>query len=114
MAYGLEDSGKRIEFDSGFVRDVDTDKPRYDLIPPELLKRLAMVYTRGAVKYGDTNWKKASSQVEYNRFKASAFRHFMQWQNGETNEDHGLQCVWNIIAYEWHIQHKEKEHGGKE
>ena len=42
-----KDSGKRVSFDSGFVRDVQEGKPRYDLIPHELLTRLAELYTRG-------------------------------------------------------------------
>ena len=102
-----KDSGKRIKFESGFNRDVQDDKPRYDLIPPELLKRLAELYQRGAIKYGDDNWRKANSEPEYQRFKASAFRHFMSWiANTDTEEDHAIGAIWNIMSYEWHTQHK--------
>ena len=104
--YQTKDSGERIDYDSGFVRDVTKTKPRYDLIPPELLYRLAMVYTRGAEKYGDDNWHKANSEEEYCRFIQSAFRHFEQWRMGQEDEDHAMQCVWNIIAYEYHVNHK--------
>jgi hypothetical protein len=106
MRYITKDSGERSQFASGFQRDTDTNKPRYDLIPPELLRRLADVYTRGAQKYDDENWKKANSPEEYQRFIASAFRHFEQWRAGERDEDHAMQCVWNLIAYEWHVEHK--------
>lgn len=104
--YETKDTGIRQKFESGFVRDSDLNKPRYDLIPHELLYRLAMLYTRGAQKYDDQNWRKANSKKEYDRFKASAFRHFMQWQAGEEDEDHAVAAIWNIIAYEWHTQHK--------
>lgn len=33
-------------------------KPRYDLIPPDALRRLAQRYTLGAEKYGEFNWQK--------------------------------------------------------
>ncbi|HRF70620.1 MAG TPA: DUF5664 domain-containing protein [Candidatus Pelethenecus sp.] len=102
-----KDSGKRIKFKSGFNRDVQEGKPRYDLIPPELLKRLADLYARGAVKYGDDNWKKATTPEEINRFKASAFRHFMDWiSDSNKEEDHAVATIWNIISYEWHTNHK--------
>lgn len=31
--FKTKDSGKRVKFDSGFQRDVNTGKPRFDLIP---------------------------------------------------------------------------------
>lgn len=104
--YITKDSGERVLYDSGFNRDVNTGKPRYDLIPHELLYRLAMLYTRGAEKYGDDNWQKACTQEEYDRFMQSAFRHFMQWRAGEDDEDHAAAAIWNIMAYEWHVEHK--------
>lgn len=107
--YITKDSGKRVKFDSGFNRDIDEGKPRYDLIPVELLERLAMLYMRGAVKYGDENWKLATTEPEINRFKQSAWRHFVQWNNGEEDEDHGVATIWNIMSYEWHKNHKNKE-----
>ena len=97
-----KDSGKRVTFKSGFNRDIAENKPRYDLIPPNILKRLAEVYTRGSFKYGDNNWQKAETEEEYQRFVGSGYRHFEQWRNGERDEDHAMQAVWNIIAYEWH------------
>ena len=58
MTYVTKDSGKRQEFATGSRRDTDEGKPRYSLIPPEPLKRLAMLYVRGAEKYDDHNWVK--------------------------------------------------------
>lgn len=100
MKYQTKDSGKRVDFPSGMRRDTTEGKPRYDLIPLEMLTRLAELYARGAEKYGDENWKLADSPEELARFKASAFRHFIQWQADEQDEDHGIAVVWNIYAYE--------------
>jgi hypothetical protein len=99
MEFETKDSGSRTEFDSGFRRDMQLGKPRYDLIPGMPLKRLAELYARGAEKYGEHNWEKAASQEELTTFVASAFRHFEQWRNGEVDEDHAIAVVWNIFAY---------------
>lgn len=101
-----KDSGKRVNFKSGFQRDTGDGKPRYDLIPHELLTRLAELYTRGAVKYDENNWRKANSDIEYKRFISSAWRHFIAWQRGDIDEDHAIATIWNIMSYEWHTQHK--------
>ena len=114
MSFKTKDSGARKLFDSGFNRDIDYGKPRYDLIPSELLKRLGELYARGAEKYGDYNWQKANSEEEYTRFIASAFRHFEQWRAGDTDEDHAMGAIWNIIAYEWHLNHKDKNEENKD
>src|SRR5690348_4493178 len=54
------DSGERIDYPSGMRRDTTKGKLRYDLIPLFFLKRLAGLYTRGAEKYGDNNWRLAN------------------------------------------------------
>ena len=100
MQFQTKDSGKRVDFPSGMRRDTTEGKPRYDLIPLEMLTRLAELYARGAEKYGDSNWQLANSEEELQRFKASAFRHFIQWQSGDIDEDHAIAAVWNIFAYE--------------
>lgn len=98
MQYKTKDSGKRVEFKSGMRRDTTEGKPRYDLIPLEPLRRLAELYARGAEKYGDRNWQLANSKEEMNRFRASAWRHFVQYMNGETDEDHAIAACWNLFA----------------
>lgn len=52
-------------------------------------------------KYGYRNWEKANSLEELIRFKASAFRHFMQWMMDETDEDHASAVFFNIQATEF-------------
>lgn len=100
-AFTTKDSGARVNFDSGMVRDTDEGKPRYDLIPLLPLRRLAELYARGAVKYGPSNWQKANSDEELQRFKASAFRHLVQALDGDRDEDHWSGVVFNVFAAEW-------------
>ena len=101
MAFETKDSGNRQEFSTGMRRDVQTGKPRYDLIWQPGIKRLAELMARGAEKYSERNWEKASTQEELERFKASAYRHFMQWFNGEVDEDHMSGCIFNLFGTEF-------------
>ena len=110
MKFQTKDSGKRQEYESGMRRDLQDGKPRYDLIIPlgskySMLKRWAELLERGMSKYGYRNWEKANSEEELLRFKSSAFRHFIQWFEGETDEDHAAATFFNIQAYE-HIKEK--------
>jgi len=89
------DSGHRTTFPSGAKRDIQDDKPRYDLIPPKALKRLAELYARGAVKYSDHNWHKG---MPTSSAMASAYRHLEQYRAGERDEDHLAAVVWNVFA----------------
>ncbi len=100
IQFETKDSGQRIEFSTGMKRDVQTNKPRYDLLDMPMLKRWAELMTRGAVKYGENNWKKAETQEELDRFKASFLRHAIQFFNGDIDEDHGAACMFNIAGAE--------------
>jgi hypothetical protein len=102
-----KDSGKREEYDSGMVRDTQEGKPRYDLLVPlgvpyehQFLTRVASLLARGAEKYSDRNWEKATGSAELDRFKSSAHRHLMQWITDESDEDHAAAVVFNLLAYE--------------
>lgn len=102
MVFKTKDSGKRKEFKSGMVRDVTTDKTLWHLVASgPMLKRWAELLTRGAVKYTADNWMKASGEEEYNRFRESAFRHFIQWYSGEVDEDHASAVFFNINGAEY-------------
>lgn len=85
----------RVEFTSGAVRDKSTGKPRYDLIPPGPLRRLAMVYARGAEKYSPYNWAKG---MPTSRLLESAMRHLEQYRLGHEDEDHLGHCVFNLLG----------------
>jgi hypothetical protein len=100
MGFTTKDSGKRQEFETGMRRDTQDGKPRYDLIPQFAITRWADLMARGAVKYGDSNWTLASTPEEYKRFKASAWRHFMQYMSGDREEDHMAAIFFNVVAME--------------
>src|SRR5579864_7842542 len=95
-AYQTKDSGQRQTFATGMVRDIQTNKPRYDLVDWPMIRRWAELMQRGALKYGEHNWKKAETKEEFERFSASALRHMVQWFNGDSDEDHAAACYFNI------------------
>jgi len=97
--YNIKDSGERMEFSTGMVRD-SSEKIRYDLIYMPMLKRWADHMTKGAKKYKPRNWELAQTPEELDRFLSSAFRHFIQWFNGEDDEDHASACWFNICGAE--------------
>lgn len=98
----VKDSGERQQFESGMVRDVQDGKIRYDLVYMPMFKRWAQLMTLGAKKYSANNWKKASTIEELNRFKESAFRHFMEWFLDEnTGEDTAAAIFFNVSGVEY-------------
>lgn len=105
----VKDSGKREEYDNGFVRDTEEGKPDYarimavpglDLIPIEMLERLGAHLSKGAVKYGRENWRKATGLTAKLRFARSLFRHARQLILGHRDEDHAAATTFNVWAYE--------------
>lgn len=102
MTFEVKDSGTRQQFESGMVRDTVGDKIDWGLIVDgPMMKRWAEHLTKGAVKYSSRNWMKAEGEPELDRFRASAFRHFMQWYLGETDEDHAAAVFFNINGTEY-------------
>lgn len=98
----VKDSGERKVFDSGMQRDVTTGKTLWHLVASgPMLERWAVHLTKGAVKYDEDNWMKAEGQAELDRFRQSAFRHFMQWYCGDVDEDHASAVYFNINGAEF-------------
>lgn len=86
-------------------RKDDTAKPRFDLLPPELLEATAHVLTFGASKYGDRNWEKG---MHWGRVFAALMRHMWAWWRGEAADAetgmshlwHAACCIAFLMAYE--------------
>ena len=103
----VKDSGQRVNFESGMVRDVATDKIDYELpLNGPMFDRWADHLTKGAVKYPDpvpgaANWMRASGVEEQIRFRKSAVRHFRQWLRGDTDEDHAAAIFFNVNGFEY-------------
>lgn len=76
-------------------RKDDQGKTKYHLIPNWCLKTLAEHYTRGAVKYGDNNWR---SGISFSRCYDAIQRHLSQWKSGkdkdtDDNDSYNLMAV---------------------
>lgn len=104
---GLKDSGERIEFASGMVRDISSNKPAFNYILPkdipftdQMLTRVAEHLRKGAIKYSPRNWERADSHEEAERARESALRHMIQWLTGEDDEDHAAATIINVIFAE--------------
>lgn len=98
----IKDSGKRMQFDSGMVRDVTEGKTDFTLIiDGPMFDRWAEHLTAGALKYAARNWMQANGQGELDRFRESALRHMIQWFRGDTDEDHAAAVFFNINGAEY-------------
>lgn len=90
----------------------DQGKLRYDLIPPECLRELAHVYTIGARKYADDNWKNG---LERKRIEAALFRHNEAARSGEVRDPedgqrHLASVAWCAFSLMWYdIQEEEDD-----
>ncbi len=91
----IKDSGTRRQFETGAVRDMAKGKGRCDLIPPNALLKLAQHFENGAEKYEARNWEKG---IAISVFMDSAFRHYLKYMAGHTDEDHLLSLLWNVIC----------------
>ncbi len=85
---GSVSSDKGIKYDDG--------KLRIDLIPPEVIRALAMVFAYGADKYGERNWGKG---MRAGRLWAATQRHLWSWWNKEDmDEESGYNHLWHALA----------------
>ena len=89
----------------------DTEKLRYDLIPPEILEELAKVLTYGANKYEEHNWEKG---MKWSRVFGALMRHMWSWWKGEnvdpeTGYSHLSHALCNIVFLVTYEQRKMKQ-----
>lgn len=89
------DSGNRTQFQTGAVRDMHKGKGRCDLLPPNALLRLARHFETGSLKYGDRNWELG---IPCHSFADSGMRHLLKYMNGDTDEDHLIAAIWNLMC----------------
>ena len=97
------------EYNSLNGRKFDSDKLRYDLIPPVIDEELAKILTYGAKKYGENNWQ--SLENFNNRYYAALRRHIEAWRNGEdideeSGEHHLSHALTNIAFLVWNNVNK--------
>lgn len=107
LGFIVKDSGERLHFESGMVRDTAAGKVEWHRISDgPMLRRWAEHLSKGGVKYPDVkpgvaNWTQANGEEEFQRFRQSAFRHFMQWFLGDRDEDHGAAVFFNVNGAEY-------------
>ncbi len=103
----IKDSGQRVQFASGMVRDVATDKTDYELIfNGPMADRWAEHLTKGARKYPDAspgvpNWTLAAGKAELVRARKSFVRHVFQYLKGDVDEDHAAAILFNVNLMEY-------------
>jgi hypothetical protein len=88
----------------------DGGKLRFDLIPPDALESLAMVYTMGAAKYADRNWEKG---IKFSRVFGAIMRHLWAFWKGETTDKesglpHPAHAAWGCFALLHYLEHKKE------
>jgi len=93
--FTVKDSWEREEFETGARRDTNEWKPRYDLISPFALKRLAEHMAKWAEKYWEHNREK---WIPSTRCYESAIRHLMQFSMWDRSEDHLSAVLFNVMA----------------
>lgn len=85
---------------SGVNRSDPTGKPDYTLIDLHMLERWAVHMTAHIGSKGRNNWRNADTIDDLERFRASAWRHFIAWQRGDLDEDHAAALLFNVAGAE--------------
>jgi hypothetical protein len=67
---------------------------RYDLIPPEVLERMARIFDYGAKRYDTDNWKKISTEEHLNHVMV----HLVAYRAGDRSDDHLGHMMWRAQA----------------
>lgn len=103
----IKDSGNRTEFSTGAVRDMHEGKGRYDLLPWNAIRELAMHCEEGAKKYGERNVDKG---IPIHSLIDSGIRHLSNYLRGKKDEPHLRAALWNIaFALEMETTHPEMQ-----
>ena len=102
---GATRSSKMAGISNSGVFDFD---PRYDLISPIGLRRLAETYSEGANIHGERNWEQGLPVSDcLNR----ALAHIFVYCSGDRSEDHLAHAAWGLFAA-MHFEEKEKDDPG--
>jgi hypothetical protein len=84
----------------GGANKKDLGKLRWDLLPVYPMQKVVEVYSTGARKYGDYNWRKG---MQWGRVYGAMMRHAWGWWGGEINDpidgQHHLSSVaWGALT----------------
>lgn len=102
----VKDSGQRLQFASGSLRDTAEGKIKWSrILFGPMARRWAWHLTKAEAKYPDPtpgvpNFTLIETDEELARYRESALRHFMQWWDGEKDEDHAAAVFFNVNGVE--------------
>lgn len=105
----LSDSGERVESVTGYMKEPDGVRKDYswvfelegfELVPREMIERMAAHLVKGAKKYSPENWRLGTDVPSLMQFRRSLSRHIFQWFRGESDEDHAAAVTFNLWAHE--------------
>ena len=105
----LSDTGERMQAETGYLKEPDGDRKDFtwvfeldgfELVPREMIERMAAHLVKGAKKYEPENWRLATTPSALAQLRRSLSRHVFQWFRGETDEDHAAAVTFNLWAYE--------------
>jgi hypothetical protein len=114
----IKDSGERMTFASGSMRDPSTGKIKWSrILFGPMARRWAQHLTTAEAKYPDPkpgfpNFMLIETEEELVRYKESALRHFMSWFHDEVDEDHASATFFNMNGVEI-IKDKRKAREGR-
>lgn len=114
----IKDSGERVTYASGSMRDPSTGKIKWSrILFGPMARRWAQHLTTAEAKYPDSkpglpNFMLIETEEEYFRYKESALRHFMSWYYDEVDEDHASATFFNMNGVEI-IKDKRKAKEGR-
>lgn len=114
----IKDSGERVTYASGSMRDPSTGKIKWSrILFGPMARRWAQHLTTAEAKYPDPkpglpNFMLIETEEEYFRYKESALRHFMSWYYDEVDEDHASATFFNMNGVEI-IKDKRKAKEGR-
>jgi len=80
-------------------------KPRFDLIPFELLEAIAEALTEGTAKYGPHNWKRGGKDFFLDAWN-HAFVHLQKFKEGDRCEDHLAHLACNVAFLIWAVTNR--------
>lgn len=80
-------------FDTGSVRDDDSDKPLVNHLTPNTRLRFGTLLRQGAIKYGKDNWRKGQPDEAA---LESMHRHLAKYELGDRSEDHLSAIIFNV------------------
>lgn len=88
----------------------DAGKPRLSLVPPEIIRNIAVIREYGNNKYpegGPDNWK----TVESVRYRDALYRHLLAYLEdpASVDEESGLPHLWHLACNAAFLCELEKE-----